>query len=149
MQLTTVGKEVFRGAQKARELQEAGAGDPTVQERLRKLKQVEALRKYRVGWPEIQELLGISRATYYRWRKHLKEEGLAGLKPRSRRPQRLRRRIYWSSDLLIRVEALRKENPTWGRWPIWLTLRKEGFAVSERTVGRILAYLEAHGAWKA
>ncbi|BDG16751.1 hypothetical protein TbrSNM41_14850 [Thermus brockianus] len=52
---------------------------------------------------------------------------------------------YWSSDLLIRVEALRKENPTWGRWPIWLTLRKEGFAVSERTVGRILAYLEAHG----
>ena len=74
------------GAQKARELQEAGAGDPTVQERLRKLKQVEALRKYRVGWPEIQELLGISRATYYRWRKRLKEEGLAGLKPRSRRP---------------------------------------------------------------
>lgn len=145
MQLTTVGKEVLRGARKARELQEAGAGDPTVQERLRKLKQVEALRKYRVGWPEIQELLGISRATYYRWRKRLKEEGLAGLKPRSRRPQRLRRRIYWSSDLLIRVEALRKENPTWGRWPIWLTLRKEGFAVSERTVGRILAYLEAHG----
>ncbi|RTI35062.1 IS481 family transposase, partial [Thermus scotoductus] len=44
-----------------------------------------------------------------------------------------------------RVEALRKENPTWGRWPIWLTLRKEGFAVSERTVERILAYLEAHG----
>lgn len=79
MQLTTVGKEVLRGARKARELQEAGAGDPTVQERLRKLKQVEALRKYRMGWPEIQELLGISRATYYRWRKRLKEEGLAGL----------------------------------------------------------------------
>ncbi len=74
MQLTTVGKEVLRGARKARELQEAGAGDPTVQDRLRKLKQVEALRKYRVGWPEIQELLGISRATYYRWRKRLKEE---------------------------------------------------------------------------
>nr|WP_301336484.1 helix-turn-helix domain-containing protein [Thermus scotoductus] len=47
---------------------------------------MEALRKYRVGWPEIQELLGISRATYYRWRKRLQEEGLAGLKPRSRRP---------------------------------------------------------------
>ena len=30
--------------------------------------------------------MGISRATYYRWRKRLKEEGLAGLKPRSRRP---------------------------------------------------------------
>jgi hypothetical protein len=43
------------------------------------------------------------------------------------------------------IEALRKQNPTWGRWPIWLTLRKEGFALSERTVGRILAYLEGHG----
>jgi len=29
MQLTTVGKEVFRGARKALELAEAGAGDPT------------------------------------------------------------------------------------------------------------------------
>ena len=87
MQLTTVGKEVLRGARVSpKGYLEAGAGDPTVQDRLRKLKQVEALRKYRVGWPEIQELLGISRATYYRWRKHLKEEGLAGLKPRSRRP---------------------------------------------------------------
>ena len=40
MQLTTVGKEVFRGARKALELAEAGAGDL---ERLRQLKQVEAL----------------------------------------------------------------------------------------------------------
>jgi len=40
MQLTTVGKEVFRGARKALELAEAGAGDL---ERLRRLKQVEAL----------------------------------------------------------------------------------------------------------
>jgi transposase InsO family protein len=55
------------------------------------------------------------------------------------------RRIYWTSDLLIRVETLRKENPTWGRWPIWLALRKQGFLLSERTVGRILAYLEGHG----
>ncbi|MEQ5302547.1 helix-turn-helix domain-containing protein, partial [Escherichia coli] len=110
-QLATVSKEVIRGAKLAFQLAEAQAGDPKVKERLRKLKQVEAFRKHGVSWPEIQELLGISRATYYRWRKRLKEEGLAGLKPRSRRPQRLRRRIYWSSDLLIRVEALRKENP--------------------------------------
>ncbi|RTG94518.1 transposase [Thermus scotoductus] len=55
----------------------ARAGDPTVQDRLRKLKQVEALRKYRVGWPEIQELLGIRRATSYRRRKPLKDADLA------------------------------------------------------------------------
>ncbi|MCY3122428.1 helix-turn-helix domain-containing protein, partial [Acinetobacter baumannii] len=96
MQLTTVGKEVLRGARKARELQEAGAGDPTVQDRLRKLKQVEALRKHGVSWPEIQELLGISRATYYRWRRRLKGQGLKGLLPKPKRPRRLRRKVHWT-----------------------------------------------------
>jgi len=76
MQLTTAGREVWRGAGKAQVLQEAGAGDPTVQDRLRKLKQVEAFRKRKVDWPEIQSLVGISRATYYRWKKRLREEGL-------------------------------------------------------------------------
>ena len=37
MQLTTVGKEIWRAARKARQLEEAGADDPTVQERLQKL----------------------------------------------------------------------------------------------------------------
>ncbi|WP_027883313.1 helix-turn-helix domain-containing protein, partial [Meiothermus rufus] len=86
MQLTTVGKAIWQGARKAQELGAAGASDPLVQERLRKLKQVEAFRKHGVSWPEIQALVGISRATYHRWKKALKEKGLAGLKPRSRRP---------------------------------------------------------------
>lgn len=145
MQLTTVGKEVIRGARLASRLAEAQAGDPEVQERLRKLKQVETLRRHRVDWDEVQDLVGISRATSFRWKKRLKEEGLKGLVPRSRRPKRLRRKRDWTPELLQRVEALRKENPTWGRWPIGYTLRKEGFGVSERTVGRILAHLEGLG----
>jgi len=114
MQLTTVGKEVFRGARKALELAEAGAGDL---ERLRRLKQVEALRKREAPWS-----VGLSRASHHRWKGRLKDEGLTGLKPRSKRPQRLR-----------------------GRWPIWLSWRKAGYTLSERTVGRILAYLEGQG----
>ena len=51
MQLTTVGKAIWRGARKAQELEMAGVGDPLVQERLRKLKQVEAFRKHGVSWP--------------------------------------------------------------------------------------------------
>ena len=145
MQLTTVGREVWRGARKAQQLTEAGAGDPRVQARVRKLKQVEAFREHGVDWPEIQELVGISRATYYRWRKRLKAEGLKGLAPKPKRPKRLRQKVCWTPTLLIEIEALRKQNPTWGRWPIWLSLRRQGFEVSERTVGRILAYLEAHG----
>lgn len=53
--------------------------------------------------------------------------------------------MHWEPELLLQVEALRKENPTWGRWPIWLALRKEGLPMGERTVGRILAYLEREG----
>jgi len=170
VQLTTVGKEIWRAAGKAEQLEEAGAGDVTVKERLRKLKLVEALRKRKVDWSEIQDLVGISRATYYRWQRSLKEEGLKGLASKPRRPRHLRQKVCWTPELLIAIEALRKRHPTWGRWPIWLTLRKQGFQsqsqgqgqgqaqgqaqaqgriqgcqVSERTVGRILAYLEAHG----
>ena len=83
----------------------------------RQLKQVEALRKREAPWS-----VGLSRASHYRWKGRLKDEGLTGLKPRSKRPQRLR-----------------------GRWPIWLSLRKAGYTLSGRTVGRILAYLEGQG----
>jgi len=94
MQLITVGIEVFRGARKALEPAEAGAGDPMVQERLHKLELVQALRERKVGWTEVQGLVGISRATYYRWKGRLKDEGLTGLKPRSKRPQRLRGKVH-------------------------------------------------------
>jgi len=63
MPLRAVGKEVWRGARLAQRLNEAGAGGPTVQEHLRKLKLVQSLRKRKVDWSEIQELVGISRAT--------------------------------------------------------------------------------------
>jgi putative transposase len=101
VQLTTVGKAIWRGARKAQELEAAGAGDPQVQERLEKLKQVETLRRRGVPWREVQEVVGISRATYYRWRKRLKEEGLSGLRPRSRRPKRTRGKVRWSPDTLF------------------------------------------------
>ena len=49
MQLTTVGREIWRGAKKAEALIEAEVNNPTVQHRLRKLKQVEAFRKHGVA----------------------------------------------------------------------------------------------------
>lgn len=145
MQLTTVGRAIWQGARQAKKLAEAGAGDPEVQERLRKLKLIQALREGKKSWRAVQELVGISRATYYRWEGAQREKGLGGLKAKPRRPRRQRRKVHWTPALLSRIETLRKENPTWGRWPIWLSLRKEGLEVSERTVGRILAYLERNG----
>ena len=89
--------------------------------------------------------MGISRATYYRYKRKLQDKGLKGLLPKPKRPKRLRRKVYRTSECLIAIEALRKQNPTWGRWPIWLALRKQGIGISERTVGRILAHLERRG----
>ncbi|MER3404609.1 MAG: hypothetical protein C4289_05105, partial [Chloroflexota bacterium] len=109
MQLTTVGKEVLRGARLAQKLEDAGAGDPRAQERLRKLKLVRSLRERKVDWTEIQELVGLSRATYYRWKRELEQQGLMGLKPKSKRPRHLRPKVHWRPELLIRIEALRKE----------------------------------------
>jgi len=118
VQLTAIGKEAWRAAKQAEGLDQAGAGDPAVFERLRKLRLVEALRKRGANRSEIQGLVGISRATYYRYRQRLEREGLKGLRPRSRRPKRLRRKVYWTSECLIAIEALRKQCPAWGRLPI-------------------------------
>ncbi|WP_036197607.1 helix-turn-helix domain-containing protein, partial [Meiothermus taiwanensis] len=87
MQLTTVGKPLLKAANQASQLEQAGAGDPVVAERLRKLKLVETLRKKKVPWDEVQKLVGISKATYHRWKKRLEEQDLAGLKPKSRKPR--------------------------------------------------------------
>ncbi len=75
MQLTTAGRAIWQGAKEVRRLAEAGAGDPEVVKRLHTLKSVKALRESKRSWDEIEELLGISRATYYRWRKVGKKRG--------------------------------------------------------------------------
>ncbi|HET6375580.1 MAG TPA: integrase core domain-containing protein [Methylocella sp.] len=81
--------------------------------------------------------VGVSRATLYRWQK--KPE------PLSRRPHRPRGR-QWTSGLARAIEELRSGNPMWGKRKIAVLLRREGFACSVSTVGRILAHLVKRGA---
>jgi hypothetical protein len=81
--------------------------------------------------------VGVPRATLYRWKE--KPE------PESRRPHRPRRK-RWTSELARAVEELRNDNPMWGKRKIAVLLRREGFAVSISTVGRILAHLVTRGA---
>ncbi|HET6376427.1 MAG TPA: hypothetical protein VFF88_10300, partial [Methylocella sp.] len=81
--------------------------------------------------------VGVPRATLYRWEK---KPG-----PLSRRPHRPRGR-QWTSGLARAVEDLRRGNPMWGKRKIAVLLRREGFAVSVSTVGRILAHLVKRGA---
>jgi transposase InsO family protein len=82
------------------------------------------------------QAVGVPRSTLYRWEKQPE--------PRSRRPHKLRR-PRWDPALVEAVEQLRLDNPMWGKRKLAVLLRREGFAVSDSTVGRILARLVARG----
>lgn len=80
--------------------------------------------------------VGVSRATLYRWS--------ARPEPRSRRPKRLRQRA-WDRALVAEVRRPRQDNPLWSKRKLGPILRATGFAVSDSTVGRILAELLKRG----
>jgi putative transposase len=113
---------------------------PRAQQRARLLQGLEALLRRGVGAREAAEILGVSKATLYRWRRRLMRQGPSALEPGSRRPHHLRR-PQWPAPLVARVLALRKAYPAWGKAKIVVLLRREGFAASESTVGRILGEL--------
>ena len=88
-------------------------------------------------------VLGLRRATYYRWRRQA-QGGVERLAPRSRRPLRPRRPT-WPSALVEAVQRLRDDFPMWGRAKLVVLLRADGLVVSESTVGRILGHLVTRG----
>jgi putative transposase len=90
------------------------------------------------------DAVGLSRASYYRWRRQARG-GVDRLAPRSRRPHRSRR-PGWEPALVEATERLRLDFPMWGRAKLVVLLRAEGFTVSESTVGRVLRHLVARGA---
>jgi putative transposase len=80
--------------------------------------------------------VGVPRATLYRWEKRPELH--------SRRPRRMRAKT-WTPALIEAVEALRLDHPMWGKAKLGPLLRREGFGVSDATVGRIIVYLVARG----
>ena len=85
---------------------------------------------------EAADVVGVARSTLYRWEK--------ALEPKSRRPHRCRKPA-WSPALVKAVEELRADNPMWGKRKLVWLLRREGFAASVSTVGRILKHLMERG----
>ncbi len=81
-------------------------------------------------------MVGVPRSTLYRWEK--------APEPKSRRPHRLRKPA-WPPALVQAVEGLRADNPMWGKRKLVWLLRRDGFAVSVSTVGRILKHLVDRG----
>jgi putative transposase len=82
------------------------------------------------------QAVGAPRSTLYRWAK--------APEPRSRRPKRLRQ-PKWPPSLVVAVEAIRADNPMWGKRKIAALLRREGQVVSVSRVGRILKRLMDRG----
>lgn len=63
---------------------------------------------------EASKVVGVSRASLYRWRHGLQLEGWKGLEKRSRRPKRVRKPC-WSYELIEGVRSLRMLYPCWGK----------------------------------
>jgi putative transposase len=87
---------------------------------------------------------GISRQTFYRWRRRYDPYDLTTLEDRSHRPRRVRRPT-WSPQLAEAVRELREQYPRWGKDKLVVLLRRDGWEVSTSMVGRILSALKARG----
>ena len=87
---------------------------------------------------------GISRQTFYRWKRRFDRHDLSTLEGRSHRPRRVRQPT-WTAELAGRVLALRKQYPRWGKDKLVVLLRRERYTVSTSMVGRILADLKRRG----
>jgi len=87
---------------------------------------------------------GISRQTFYRWRKRYNPKRLQSLEERSRRPRRVRQPT-WSLERAQAVCELREQYPRWGKDKLAPLIRKAGWSVSTSMVGRIPAQLRRQG----
>jgi len=90
---------------------------------------------------------GISRQTFYRWRRRYNPRELAALEGQSHRPKRLRQPA-WSRDLELAVLHLRGQWPRWGKDKLAPLLRQKGWQVSTSMVGRIMKRLKERGILK-
>lgn len=89
----------------------------------------------------VQEIIGYSRATYYRAKKVLCDLE-KGILPPSKRPKRINKPRWGEAEKQL-VLHVRRENPTYGKDKIGVILRRDhGLGISNSTVGRILTFLK-------
>ena len=91
---------------------------------------------------------GISRQTFYRWKRRYDPQNLRTLEEGSHRPHR-RRQPTWTAEQAERVRRLREHYPRWGKDKLAVLLRREGWKVSVSMVGRILTSLRQRGVLSA
>lgn len=102
------------------------------------------LKSERVCDKTCKEIVGISKATYYRYKARLIELN-NGILPPSKKPKSLRKPTWGEAEMQY-VLRLRRENPTYGKAKIAVILKRDhSLSLSESTVGRILKHLMTKG----
>ena len=118
MQITALPAIVYRAA---------GNSPPelssTAAVRLMLLEQWRAIRAEGATAARAADILHVPRANLYRWEARLRERGLRGLEPNSRRP-RSSRKPQRDPALVKAVLALRKKPPCYGKDKIAVELRR-------------------------
>jgi transposase len=119
--------------------------DPYLLELKAKIIKWQNLKRHKVSDQEIAEIIGISRSSFYRFRKAISLYGLKGLMRRSKRPRTLRTSKIPSSTIEL-IRQLRLDNRTYGKAKITILLNRDyGVKLSESSVGRVLAKLISLG----
>ena len=83
---------------------------------------------------------GISRQTFYRWKRRYDPLNLLTLERRSSCPRR-KRLPTWTTEQILAVKAIRERYPSWGKAKLQWLLARAGTPLSVSRVGRILTYL--------
>lgn len=122
----------------------AAVGPELSREARQRLKWMDHYRTHRENVARTCRYFGISRQTFYRWKRRYAPGDLTSLEARSHRPKR-RRQPTWSPALAQEVLALRRQYPRWGKDKLAVLLRRAGTPVSTSMVGRILTSLKARG----
>jgi len=91
---------------------------------------------------------GISRQTFYSWKRRYDPQNLRTLEDGSHRPHR-RRRPTWTAEQAEGVRCLREQYPRWGKDKLAVLLGRQGWPVSVSMVGRILTSLRQRGGLRA
>ena len=108
------------------------------------VRQWEALRAEGVSLAKCTEFVGISRSSYYRYKRVLKDLA-QGIAPPSKAPKR-RNKSQWGEAEKQLVLEVRRENETYGKQKIGAILRRDKKqTISDSTVGRILGFLHKKG----
>ena len=107
-------------------------------QRKEKLDKYNMLKKEGCSEKVILQVIDISRATLFRWKKNYKLYGLIGLEDESRIPNK-KRQSTWSKEIENRVYRLRFKYRLWGKAKITIMYIKEyNEIISQSMIGRIL-----------